>query len=382
MAYRQYTKCTSPGNYIGALAAQIIVAAVVGAIPLIMGLVFGALFAGPAVLAAMLIPLMAVLAYCRWWLYDRLICLGGDVCAVGTVLGVEPPDEKSGFDAFDTDYSVNLLLAPHEVGDTQSVIENDGIQGNLIKNQPPIVAQGLDFTGEKSSFPLSTTPDGSVFWSDPNTASFHAEFEGGGVYDLMLAVIAALGWDVAATIAAVIICAIPIIGWIACLIISLIFAAVTAGIVAVGMAVALGDTGNPNDVNANLGEIEQGKDLLVVKGTWVYDTAHTGWNEMHPIKHCQRIGKWIWPLPDGTDGPSEGPWSFHTWDDVFNSIKDLVPPNVTLDVKTYISYWCSAINDASDPTTITNQGNPSNHWNTHPDVDGCDPGDNGGEVPK
>ncbi len=298
------------------------------------------------------------------------------------MLGVEPPSEKSGLDAFDTDYSINLLLAPHEIGDHQADIENDGIQGNLIKEQPAIAAKGLGFTGETSSILLSTAPDGSQFWSDPKTAVFHAEFEGGGVYDLMLAVLAALGWDAAATVAAVIICAIPIIGWIACLIISLIFAAITAAIVGVGIAVALNDQGNPNDVNPNLGNIEQGKDLLVVKGTWVYDSAHTGWNEAHPIKHCQRIGMWNDTLPDGTPAPNKGPMTFDTWDEAFKSIKDLVPPNTPVDVSTYISFWCSAINDASDATTIANQSKPSNNWNVHPDVDGCDPGDDGGEIPR
>jgi hypothetical protein len=355
MAFRQFTKCVSPGNYIGALAAQIIVAAAIGAIPLIMGLVFGALALGPGVLAAMMIPLLAIIAYCRWWLFDRLICLDGDVCAVGRVLGVEPPEDKSGFDAFDTDYSVNLLLAPHVVGDTQAIVENDGFQGNLIKKQPPIAARNLEFTGETSQ----------VFSSDPKSAVLHAEFEGGGVYDLLLACLAALGWDAAATVAAVIICAIPIIGWIACLIISLIFAAVTAAIVAVGMAVALGDKGNPNDVNANLGNIEQGKDLLVVQGTWVYDSAHTGWNEIHPIKHCQRIGTWA-----------------GSWEAAFDTIRNLVPANVTVDAGVYAKFWCAAITDATAPGTKTGQARPENHWEIHPDIDGCDADDDGGDVPK
>lgn len=34
----------------------------------------------------------------------------------------------------------------------------------------------------------------------------------------------------------------------------------------------------------------RGADILVVKGSWVYDSAHEGWNEIHPIKHCQTIG--------------------------------------------------------------------------------------------
>src|SRR4051794_8923610 len=70
----------------------------------------------PVLLASLVVPWVAaievplLLAYCRWWLYDRLICLGGDMCAIGMLGAVEPPSEKSGFDKFDTDYSINLLL--------------------------------------------------------------------------------------------------------------------------------------------------------------------------------------------------------------------------------------------------------------------------------
>src|SRR5262245_5785863 len=143
MAYRQYTQCVSANNYIGKVAAQAIIGAAIGAIPLIFGLIAGALALGPGILAALMIPLMAIIAYCRWWLYDRLICLGGDKCAVGRLLGVEPPENKSGLDAFDTDYSINLLLAPHDIGATQAQVESDGIQGDLIKNQPDIINEGL-----------------------------------------------------------------------------------------------------------------------------------------------------------------------------------------------------------------------------------------------
>jgi len=351
MAYRHFTHCVSVGNYIGPAAAQAIVGAAIGAIPLIFGLIFGALAAGPAVLAALFVPLLAIIAYCRWWLYGRLICLGGDVCAVGTVLSVEPPENKSGLDAFDTDYSINLLLAPHMAADAdkQSTVESDGFQGHLIKNQPDIIAHHLDFKGEEAKVPFS---------SDEPSAVLHCEFEGGGVYDLLLACLAALGYNAVATVAATIICAIPIIGWIACLIISLIFAAITAGIVAMGMANALADKGNPNDVNPHLGNLEQGKDVLVVQGTWVYDSAHEGWNEIHPIKQCQRIGQW------GVSPPGAG-----TWQDFFKTL----PAGASQDVMTFVKFWCDAIAKANDPATVAEQGKPQNQWQIHPVIDGCDP---------
>ena len=265
MPYRQYTQCCSTGNYIGSAAVQVIIAAAVGALPLILSLAFSSIALGPAALIALTIPLLAFIAYCRWWLYGRLICLGGDVCAVARLISVEPPENKSGLDRIDTDYSLNLLLAPHAIGDSQSAIESDGIQGNLIKDQPSIIAAGMGFTGQTAALP-----------GDPDSAILHAEFEGGGVYDLLGSLLAALGYNTVAAIAAIVICAIPIIGWIACLIISLIFAAITAAIVGMGIANALNDTANPGDVNSHLGNLEQGKDILVVKGTWVYDFGSLG----------------------------------------------------------------------------------------------------------
>jgi hypothetical protein len=52
-----------------------------------------------------------------------------------------------------------------------------------------------------------------------------------------------------------------------------------------------GEIGVGTELNGDLPEVDSG-DILVVKGTWVYDSAHEGWNEIHPILHCQRIGTW------------------------------------------------------------------------------------------
>jgi|tagenome__1003787_1003787.scaffolds.fasta_scaffold20961629_5 hypothetical protein len=330
MAYRQYTKCVGVSNYIGYSAVQVIIGAALGAIPLLAG--------ASVVPGVLLILLAAILAYCRWWLYGRLICLGGDVCAVGYVLTVEPPSEKSFLDRFDTDFSFNLVLAPNLVGTTQAQAEA-GPQGDLVAEQPGIKANNLDWAGHSAQQ-----------WSNyPPTAVLHCEFEGGGVYDLMLAVLAALAFAAAAAI----VCAIPIFGWIACLILNLIAAAITLG----GIIGALSDTASPSDIDPNLGELHvndptgRGADILVVQGTWVYDSAHEGWNEIHPIKHCQRIGTF------------EGNWAEHG------------------DGTSLRKEWCEAVGQASDPLTIANQGNPESSWTIHPVIDGCQPDGDGGEPP-
>jgi hypothetical protein len=226
---------------------------------------------------------------------------------------------------FDTDYSFNLVLAPHGEGATQQDVENDGLQGDLIAQHVPT---DWDFSGMSEGQ-----------YQNRPTAALHCEFEGGGVYDLMIAALAALPFATAATV----VCSIPVLGWIACAILGVIAAVITV----VGIVVALNDTGDPNDVNQDLGEIHlndptgQGADILVVRGTWVYDSAHTGWNELHPILQCQRIGTWT------------GGWS--------------------IDTKTFVDRWCNALTTADDPSTVRSQLNPENQWEVHPVVDGCTP---------
>jgi hypothetical protein len=324
MAYRQYTKCVGVGNYIGYSAVQVLIGAALGAIPLLAG--------ASVVPGVLLILLTAILAYCRWWLYGRLICLGGDVCAVGYVLTVEPPSEKSFLDRFDTDFSFNLVPAPNRLGATQAEVEAS-FQGNLVAEPSGIKANNLDWAGHSAAQ-----------WSNyPQTAVLHCEFEGGGVYDLMIAVLAALAFAAAAAI----VCAIPVFGWIACLILNLIAAAITL----VGIVVGLTDTASPSDIDPNLGELHvndptgRGADILVVQGTWVYDSAHEGWNEIHPIKHCQRIGTY------------EGNWNDYG------------------DGTALRNRWCEAVGQASDPLTIANQDKPENTWTIHPVIDGCQPDD-------
>ncbi len=328
MTYRQYTKCISRGNYHGGAVAQVLAGAALGALPL--------LFGAAAAPGVALILLGMIIAYCRWWLYGRLICLGGDVCAVGMVLIVEPPSEKSGLDAFDTDYSFSMVLPPHRVGATQAEVQDDGIQGNLVKQQAE--TSGLDFEGKLDR----------EWGNDPETATLHCEFEGGGVYDLLLAALAALA-ALGVAAAAAVLCAAGLIGWIACLVLSLIAAAIVVG----GAIGALNDQGNPDDLGTHLGEIHKndptgrGADILVVRGTWVYDSAHQGWNEIHPIKQCQRIGTW------------EGSWTEAGF-----------PPGHE---KEAVASWCEALGKASDPLTVEEQSKPQHRWVIHPSIDGCQP---------
>lgn len=329
MPYRQYTQCVNVNNHRG-LASYIGVGglgSVVAALTL--------LASGAGLLAVVTIPLlMLLIAYCHWWLYDRLICLGGDRCVIGMLLSTEPPEEKSGFEAFDSDYSINLVLAPHLIWDTKTKIEDDGLQGFLIKEQSTTHDAGLGFTGYTSKQ-----------WGNyPDTPVLHCEFEGGSIYKLYDALKIALALMTAAAIGSAF-CWLPIIGWIACAVAAVLAIAALAAL-AIGIGVALNDKASPADVNPDLGTFVTndatglGADLLVVKGEWVYDSGHEGWNEIHPIRHCQKIGKWY------------GRWDF--------------------DTKIALKSWCEAINIASSALTIKNQQKPENQWEIHPMIDGCE----------
>lgn len=325
MAYRKYTECVSSQKYSGppwgnAVATGIAAAILYTSLTI---LITQALGAAPLVVTAIISILSALIVYCRWWLYGRLVCLGGNRCAIGLLVSVEPPENKSGFDALDTDYSINLVLAPHHIGEDQATIENDGIQGHLIKEQQASRSKFLPFRGERAK----------------GTAVLHCEFEGAGVYDFYIACLAALGIATAAGVAAAL-CLIPAIGWIAYLI-AYILSGIAVATALIGLFVGLSDKGSPTDVNPNLGVLHPEQDLLVVQGEWVYDSAHEGWNEIHPIKHAQRIGVWNGAWPD--------------------------------DVEQEIARWCEAIDRVAAPLTTNNQKKPEHQWHIHPMIDGCQP---------
>jgi len=328
MAYRQYTQCVDLDKWLGKQYAQVIIAAAAVA--------FAAAWAGAAFVPGVLITVLtAIIAYCRWWLYDRLICLGRDVCCVGWVLKVEPPSEKTGLDKLDTDYSVNLVLPPHTVGTGLGDLKRGAPLDDLILETDALAAY-TDLFGAHLDFNGNPVQQ---WGNDPPTVCMHAEFEGGGVWDLLQASKTAL----ALAVIAAAVCGIPVFGWIACVILSVAAAIVTLA----GLFAALNDVGNPDDVETHLGEIHQrdptgnGADVLVVQGTWVYDSAHEGWNEIHPIKHCQR-----------TNLTWNGRWD--------------------VDGEAYTKGWCEMIARAQDPLTVSSQQAPGNQWVVHPVVDGCD----------
>jgi hypothetical protein len=191
------------------------------------------------------------------------------------------------------------------------------------------------------------TMDNAIQWrcGGPPPAGpgvFEIEFEGSGVWDLYQALLAA---SVPAAIAAAT-CWIPVIGWIICLIASLVALAI-AGI---GAAVAQGDS---PDVTVSGSAIRPGVDVLFVMGRWVLDSAHSGWNELHPVLAAQKIG-----AVDPAKVATGNPW---TGTDFADPVK----------LKAKLDAMCGLTGEASSPLTAAAQAQPQNQWNIHPVVDGC-----------
>ncbi len=359
----------------------------------------------PVLIASLAIPYIALIeiplliAYCEWWLYDRLICLGGEACAIGLLGKPEPPDKKTGFDKLDTDFSINLVLAPHNIQELPSgypgnlppppagsdakayyhekflealhhAIADDPIQGNLIREQATTRDAGWDFLG------YFNTVGGSMTVSH-HQAYLHCEFEGGGIYKFLQMLKALL---VVATAAAVV-CSIPVLGWIACA----IMAAVAAILAVAGLVAALNDTGSPAVVDPKTGaitdQLHPGQDILFVTGDWVMDTAHEGWNEIHPIKRCVLVGtaryeandKVDWEHAIGSFMVSRTKWRDDNTDPKNPTFhKDSGSPK-TQDWKDWVQSFCDATGEASSGLTIHNQQQPENKWVIHPVIDGCRP---------
>jgi hypothetical protein len=330
VAYEHYTKCeqasghSSMNQYVQALLYTGPYAAITALITLTSPHPFCAFIAleGSAALWG--------LAYCDWWLYHRLVCLGGDQTAVGMVISTEPGSGKEFPDTFDTDFSFNLLLASNVPGAIQSTVESSSPYGFLIKEQDATKNEGLPWDAYK------TTDAGTGVES----AALHCELEGAGVYDVMIACQVALGLSVAALIACL---ADALVGTIVAVILAIL--ALLAALI--GGLIAANDTGSPEDVGLSSIETNNtggvGADIMGVLGTWVYDSGHNnqdrGWNEIHPVKKAEKLGTWTgnWPA----------------------------------DTPTLIAAWTEKVAEAESPLTVAEQEKPNNQWDIHPLIDGC-----------
>lgn len=337
MAYRQFTRCIQPTEY-KPRSVWVITLQSLALAPFATVLALG--MAKPWCLLIMLeiSPLAFLIAWCRYFLYHRLICLGGDRDVIGAIVSIE---QRSFTDLdWDNDYSINLLLENTEFGDTQQVAEVTQPYGYLIAPQSVI-------TNPPVSRATPGNPANDKFGTKLNCATLHAEFEGAGMYDLLQISQAMLGIAVAALLACIFL---PFPA-------DVIVTAGLAILAALGwlLGAILAKTvrqGDPSDVDPGIGTLHvndnagenglgRGADIVYVQGTWVYDPLHDGWNEIHPIKVCTKVGTW------------DGGWPEQPSDVVFRARH--------------------AFEVARAEETLANQTRPEHQWQVHPDLDGCAP---------
>jgi hypothetical protein len=345
MAFKQFTRCIEAAkfnpNRVGVIIGY---GAIAGGTALGIVALSGRWDCWP--LIAEITAMAMVVGYCENWLFARLICLGGDVDCIAVIASISPPSPdlifSSGDDVFDldwdTDYSINLLLENCEFGISQADAEQTLPYGNLIAPQAAVTNIGLETPGHKAFDEASGT----------TSAILHAEFEGAGNHTLLQAADAALGLAIAALFACIIL-PFPV---------GLILGLLSLLALILGALLGNNDFGSPSDAGG--GELHTntidpdsgqavGADVLYVQGTWVYDTLHEGWNEIHPIKVCTKIGCW------------KGDWG----DIKCGEEGDPAPPDIIL------LRVRKGFQEAQAPETLANQALPENQWRFHPDLDGC-----------
>jgi hypothetical protein len=332
--YRQYTRCVEAQDFVDFSRAVRIAAAGITS-----GAIAAALAAAAAepwclLIAAEIGLLVSVIAYCRIWLYDRLICLGGDVEVIGVVASISPPNTALWDFDWDNDYSINLLMENCAYHCTRAQAAGSLPYGNLVRQQPGIASIGRHTPGHAAF----TDPDGT-----PHTFGLHCEFEGEGNQTLLDAAEAALAFAVGALIACL------LLPWPLALMLGV------AALLLMILAAIIGNYvrgGSPEDVEPGVGELHPiqtdaegnvvpGASMVYVAGTWVYDSLHEGWNEIHPIKAFTLVGG-----PEGWPGDWGG------------------PPVVIERVN-------EALDDAASDQTRDHQRKREHQWEIHPSVDGC-----------
>jgi hypothetical protein len=332
-SYAQYTKCIEPADYIQMnrwifMSIQSLLAGGTGLAIAIAEHSHWWCY----LIVAEITALAFVISYCRHFLYYRLICLGGDRDVIAMLVSVEPASQRDWYD-MDTDYTINLLPCDNLPGVKQDVAQERAPYGYLIKSQPGPESRGLPTPGETAKDKVTGT----------ESAVLHAEFEGGGISDMLLGAEIAFFAAVAALAACILL---P--PWVAAILAALAFL-----ILLIATIFGRLDSGSPSDVAGAPGQFHtnddpgpgghgSGADILYVQGSWVYDSVHDGWNEFHPVKVCTKIGTW------------EGDWSGQCSSGVILRVR-------------------GAFDDADSDETRDNQTRPEHQWEVHPYVDGCQP---------
>jgi hypothetical protein len=373
MPFRQYTHCVQPSAYQDPVP---------GGDPFqILATIVFAPFTGGFQLAT---------AVCGYLLGGKLVCLGGDRCAIGHLTKFETPSDKSFPSNIDNDFSMNLLLAPFDLNDfvngdriqNYNTARSDPVQGVLIteltSDGKPPAPDGSNVLMPMPHSPADdprpspeyhgyTTdyPDSNYLSYDPNNAPFqvpgsdgghpfqvpvlHLECEGSRIHDVCVAL--STFWNPVQNSG---LCDIPIIGPVLCFAASLALLPLVAAAAAAAWAGATDGNADDSRIDTNGGSLKLG-DLIIVTGGWVYDAGHEGWNELHPAKTIQKIDDHSY---DGANFP-----------DFYKRACTLTmqvppfefPPNQPAGMT------------PTQQVIYDNQRRPENRWYFHPLIDSCEP---------
>jgi hypothetical protein len=326
---QKHFHCVAPADF-KPLQAQTL-----GILSLILAIVAGASASILIGVVAGVVFIAGVFDLCRFLHGGKLVCLEEDVCVIGRVTKLIPVgSDKSGLDKMDDDFTFEIVLSPH--ANTESlndIIQTDNNQSKFITKQSSIIDPlGLGYVG--------------VGQSNPDIDQvLHCEVKGCRVHDVCI-VLKVMSFPIAAALA---VCSLPVLGWLACLLLLaalLLLTAIIGGIVWVST-----HNGDIHDVlDPSSGEMNLG-DIVVVKGDWVYDAGHDGWNEIHPVRHVQVIR-----VPDRLKGDNPAT------EQLVEQFK-----------KRVLDPWCFQLRTAGSDLVKGEQEKAENKWHIHPVIDGCEP---------
>ena len=236
---------------------------------------------------------------CQYLLHGKLVCLGGDRCAIGRMAAFNTVDDKSGFEKLDNDFGIRIVLCPTSLSSMLRGKENRvanhktaiaGPQGELLEErfnmpmphnpgspdeQPSAKFKGVDVEFDFTNFgpPVVAPTSADAPFLVP---VLHCEIEG----DRIPTVCAALSIFSNPVVDAF--CSIPLIGWA-----PLVDHSLLAPLITSVFATAWAAGSNDSRDFDNAGSLAEG-DTVVITGRWVFDAGHEGGNELHPVKACRR----------------------------------------------------------------------------------------------
>jgi hypothetical protein len=354
MAYRHITSCVAFGQQKSKWQVILSYGVPAAVIAGVLGAIFGG-GVGAVIAIGAVWSLPAVLGFCDWWHHYRLICIEDDQCAVGTVgrtavsHGITDPD---------LDFTINLVLAP--VLTSSRLKAGDQLKLLSANQKRYLTRHFLTDVGWDPDY-ISTAEEGE----SGGTTALHCEIEGNGMTTVCAAAttaaVAGTAAGVAAGAAAAAACAATGLFALLCLLGALLAAALASGAVAgagwvAGVALG-GDEGSPADVAADpaSGTVEVGDHVAII-GDWIFDNAHTGWHELHPVKKLLKL-----PCKKGTEVAGVDP----EYPDSERS-RAIVDEACARHLADRAGDICYMLQQPGDPDVKTAQDEPKNKWEVHP----------------